>query len=171
MNSLTSLRILNGLFLLSLAMSVYAGEAEERYRQAGHPATTAAVLAALSFDKDVAIRKRIACNRKTPGEVLLRLAKDPALSVKICIATNLSAPEGVYRLLVRDANQAVRSVVARFEYVPVSALEILAKDKNVDVRLEVARNLNSTKAILTQLQADPDGRVKAVAELALQRLK
>ncbi len=142
----------------------------ERYRQAGHPATTSAMFNDLSFDKNAAIRKRVASNRKTPKNILLRLARDSEQSVKISIATNLSAPDEVYPILARDAMVAVRSVVARFEYVPVIALKILAKDKDVDIRLEVARNLNANEEILLQLTHDSDSSISAIAELALQRL-
>ena len=163
--------------LLSLqVISVYAGDVEEtnvqaeRYRQAGHPATTAEMFDDLSLDKDASIRKRVASNRKTPKDILQRLAHDSDQSVKIAVATNLSAPDDVYLILSRDSMQAVRSVVARFEYVPVVALEILAKDKDVDIRLEVARNLNTTKEILMQLIDDSNTSVSAIAEQALQRL-
>lgn len=169
-------KIIIGLLVLSPLIAVHASEEienathEERYRQAGHPATTASMFNDLSLDKDAAIRKRVASNRKTPKNILKRLASDPEQSVKISVATNLSAADDVYLVLARDPMLAVRSVVARFEYVPVVALEILANDKEVDIRLEVARNLNSTKAILTQLSRDSDGTVKAVAEQAMQRL-
>lgn len=143
---------------------------EERYRQAGHPATTAEMFDELSRDKDASIRKRVASNRKTPKNILKRLASDPDQSVKISLATNLSAADDIYPILARDSMLAVRSVVARFEYVPVIALEILSKDKEVDIRLEVARNLNSTRPILTHLTHDTDSAVQAVAEQALQRL-
>ena len=142
----------------------------ERYRQAGHPATSSSMFNDLSFDSDIAIRKRVASNRKTPKNILLRLASDPDQSVKISIATNLSAPDEVYLILARDATVAVRSVVARFEYVPVIALKILTKDKEVDIRLEVALNLNTNEEILKQLIHDADTQVSSVAELALQRL-
>jgi hypothetical protein len=170
------LKAIIGFSLLLLSVVVNASNEQddpvqaERYRQAGHPATTAAMFKDLSFDKDAAIRKRVASNRKTPKNILLRLAEDPDQSVKISIATNLSAPDEVYPILARDAMVAVRSVVARFEYVPIIALKILAKDKEVDIRLEVARNLNTNKEILLQLIQDSDTRVSNIAELALQRL-
>lgn len=104
-----------------------------RYRQAGHPATTAVMFEMLSYDEDAALRKRVASNRKTPKNILLRLASDPDQSVKISVATNLSAADDVYLILARDSMQAVRSVVARFEYVPILALKILVKDKGVDI--------------------------------------
>lgn len=144
---------------------------EERYRQAGHPATTPSMFNDLSYDSDASIRRRVASNRKTPKNILLRLANDPEQSVKISLATNLSAADEVYLILVHDSMLAVRSVVARFEYVPVAALEILSKDKEVDIRLEVARNLNSTEIILIQLTHDLNNSVKAIAEQALQRLR
>jgi len=169
-------KITMGLFLLLAIAANASGEEEndnhaERYQQAGHPATSAAIFVNLSFDSDAAIRKRVASNRKTPKNILLRLASDPDQSVKISIATNLSAPEDVYLILARDSMQAVRSVVARFEYVPVVALEILAKDNDVDIRLEVARNLNTNQAILIRLTHDLNDAVRAIAEQALQRLK
>jgi len=164
------LKIMSGIVILCLSAPILADEIEERYRQAGHPATTAAMLLELSFDQDSSIRERIASNRRTPAAVLLRLANDPNTSVKISLATNLSAPDGIYPILARDAALAVRSVVARFEYVPVTALTILAKDKDVDIRLEVARNLNTTRSILSQLMLDDNDRVKAIATQALQRL-
>lgn len=170
------LKIIFGLFLLLLSAVLNASNEQEdslqseRYRQAGHPATTAAMFKDLSLDKDTAIRKRVASNRKTPKKILLHLASDSEQSVKISIATNLSAPEEVYPILAYDSMEAVRSVVARFEYVPVIALKILAKDKDVDIRLEVARNLNANKEILLQLTHDSDSRVSNIAELALQRL-
>ena len=176
LNIIKYLKVTIGLLLLLLTTVVNANDGQvnslqaERYRQAGHPATTPAMFKSLSFDKDAAIRKRVASNRKTPKNILLRLASDPDQSVKISIATNLSAPDEVYLILARDSMQAVRSVVARFEYVPVIALKILAEDKDVDIRLEVARNLNTTKEILIQLTHDADSAVSAVAELALQRL-
>ena len=154
-----------GLVSSLVAGSIFANEAEERYRQAGHPATTAAMFTELALDKDAAIRKRVASNRKTPNEILLRLARDPEP------ATNLSAADDVYFILAFDSVQSVRSVVARFEYVPVKALEILARDKDVDIRMEVARNLNSTHSILTQLMNDSDNTIKTIAGQALQRLK
>ncbi len=175
-NITVRLKTIIGLLLILPFMVVYAGDEEEnqikaeRYRQAGHPATSPAMFNDLSFDKDAAIRKRVASNRKTPKNILKRLASDPDQSVKISLATNLSAADDVYLILARDSMQAVRSVVARFEYVPVAALEILALDKDVDIRLEVARNLNSTKVILIQLLRDSDNSVRAVAEQALQRL-
>ena len=43
----------------------------ERYRQAGHPATTASIFKDLSRDRDASIRKRVASNRKTPKKILL----------------------------------------------------------------------------------------------------
>jgi len=165
-----------GLSLLLLAVAVNADSEQEnllqaeRYRQAGHPATTAAIFSDLSSDKYAAIRKRVASNRKTPKNILLRLASDLDQSVKISVATNLSAGEDVYLILARDSMTAVRSVVARFEYVPVLALKILAKDKDVDIRMEVARNLNANEEVLLQLTHDSDSTVSAVAELALQRL-
>lgn len=166
--------VIGGLIFL-LAFVACASELEnnthdDRYRQAGHPATAAAMFDDLSQDRDASIRKRVASNRKTPKHILLRLANDPDQSVKISLATNLSAPNDAYLVLARDTMQAVRSVVARFEYVPVIALEILSKDKDVDIRLEVARNLNSTRAILTALTHDSNNSVKAIAEQALQRL-
>lgn len=165
------LKIITGFLFLSLITVANASDQVERYRQAGHPATTAAMFADLSLDLDASIRKRVASNRKTPKNILLRLASDPDQSVKISVATNLSAAENVYFILARDPMQAVRSVVARFEYVPVIALEILAKDKDVDIRLEVARNLNTTKAVLIKLTHDIHDAVRAIAEQALQRLK
>jgi hypothetical protein len=164
-------KIITGLLVYLTLSTVYASDAEDRYRQASHPATAPEILKQLSFDKEPSIRGRVASNRKTPGDVLLSLAQDPASSVKIALATNLSAPEDIYLLLSRDEALSVRSVVARFEYVPVAALEILAKDKNVDIRLQVTRNLNSTKSILTQLLADSDTSVHEGAEQALQRLQ
>jgi hypothetical protein len=165
------------LFLLMISTATCADDNEvrsihaERYRQAGHPATTSSIFESLSLDDDVSIRRRVASNRKTPKNILLRLAKDSAQSVKIAIATNLSAGENVYPILARDKMLAVRSVVARFEYVPIVALEILAKDNEVDIRLEVARNLNSSKNILLLLSHDKDDSVKSMAEQALQRLR
>lgn len=163
-----------GLFVYLLAVSTYAGdtaEYEERYRQAGHPATSPSLFEKLSFDKDSSIRKRVASNRRTPKNILLRLANDTEQSVKIALATNLSANDAVYLVLARDPALAVRSVLARFEYVPAAALEILSKDKEVDIRIEVARNLNSTKPILNGLIKDANDRVSAIAEQALQRLR
>ena len=164
-----TITVIFGFMFLSLAVVVYA-DSDERYRQAGHPLTTANMFLELSFDEDASIRKRVASNRKTPKNILLRLANDPDQSVKISVATNLSSGDNVYPILSRDPMLAVRSVVARFEYVPVIALEILAKDKEVDIRLEVARNLNTTKAILIQLTHDSNDSVSQVAEQALQRL-
>ena len=161
--------VIIGLIFLSLTAAVYA-DSDERYRQAGHPSTSADMFLELSFDEDASIRKRVASNRKTPKNILLRLASDPEQSVKISVATNLSSGDNVYPILSRDPMLAVRSVVARFEYVPVIALEILAKDKEVDIRLEVARNLNATKAILVQLTHDTNDSVSQIAEQALQRL-
>lgn len=169
------LKFLLGLVMSCIALTTIASTElevyEERYRQAGHPATTASMFEDLSRDSDASIRKRVASNRKTPKNILLSLAKDADQAVKISLATNLSAGDDVYFILAKDSMLAVRSVVARFEYVPVVALEILSKDKNVDIRLEVARNLNSTKSILTALLNDDDGAVKAIAEQALQRLR
>ena len=170
-------KIIIGLLIFLLALASHAGNEaensaqEERYRQAGHPATTPSMFNDLSYDSDASIRRRVASNRKTPKDILLRLAHDSAQSVKISLATNLSAADEVYLILARDSMLAVRSVVARFEYVPVAALEILSKDKEVDIRLEVARNLNSTRVILSQLTHDLDSTVKAIAEQALQRLR
>lgn len=156
---------------LSLLFTVVAyADNSERYRQAGHPSTTADMFLELSFDEDASIRKRVASNRKTPKNILLRLASDPDQSVKISVATNLSSADNVYPILANDPMLAVRSVVARFEYVPVIALEILSKDKEVDIRLEVARNLNATQAILVQLTHDTNDSVRRIAEQALQRL-
>ena len=166
-----------GLFIvLSVLLSCASGGIEnmtyeERYRLAGHPATTATMFASLFSDADAAIRKRVASNRKTPKNILLRLANDPAQEVKISLATNLSADEEIYRILAKDHMLAVRSVVARFEYIPAIALEILSQDNEVDIRIEVARNLNSTKAILMKLAHDTNDSVKAIAEQALQRLR
>jgi len=170
-------KIIIGLLFFLLALASQASNTaensvqEERYRQAGHPATTALMFNNLSYDSDASIRRSVASNRKTPKDILLRLAHDPEQSVKISLATNLSAADEVYLILARDLMLAVRSVVARFEYVPVAALEILSKDKEVDIRLEVARNLNSTKVILSRLAHDLDNSVKAIAEQALQRLR
>jgi hypothetical protein len=175
-SSIAKHKIIIGLLLLFPLTVIYANEDEnnhikaERYRQAGHPATTPAMFNDLSLDKDVDIRKRVASNRKTPKNILKRLAHDSDQAVKISLATNLSAADEVFLILARDSMQAVRSVVARFEYVPVAALEILAIDKNVDIRLEVARNLNANKVILIQLTHDVDNSVRAIAEQALQRL-
>lgn len=162
----------------SLTIAAYASNGEEdnvvqaeRYRQAGHPATTPAMFNDLALDSDASIRKRVASNRKTPKKILKQLAHDSSQAVKISLATNLSADDDVYIILARDPMQAVRSVVARFEYVPIAALEILAKDKDIDIRLEVARNLNTTKEILIQLSHDSDNSVSAIAEQALQRLE
>ena len=163
------IKLIVGFILLSFAVAAYA-DSEERYRQAGHPSTTADMFRELSIDEDASIRKRVASNRKTPKSILLRLASDPDESVKISVATNLSSGEDVYPILSRDPMLAVRSVVARFEYVPVIALEILAKDIEVDIRLEVARNLNATKDILIQLTRDSNDSVRQIAEQALQRL-
>ena len=168
-NSKNIIPVIIGFVVLSLTAVVYA-DSDERYRQAGHPSTTADMFLALSYDEDASIRKRVASNRKTPKNILLRLASDPDESVKISVATNLSSGEDVYPILSIDPMLAVRSVVARFEYVPVIALEILAKDKEVDIRLEVARNLNATQAILVQLTHDTNDSVRQVAEQALQRL-
>ena len=170
MNYLRTINKVAGIILLLLVMPVSANDLEERYRQAGHPATTASMFKELSFDNDVSIRMRVASNRKTPKDILRRLATDPNQSVKIAVATNLSADDDVFVILAKDSMQAVRSVVARFEYVPVAALKILAKDNDVDIRLEVARNLNSSKEILFELNHDPDHSVRVLAEQALQRL-
>jgi len=169
------LKAIIGFFILIFSSALNAANGQEdvyekRYRQAGHPSTSAAMFKDLSFDKDAAIRKRVASNRKTPKKILLYLARDIEQSVKISVATNLSAPNEVYPILAQDEMIAVRSVVARFEYVPVIALKILAKDKDVDIRLEVARNLNTNKEILLQLSHDSDTRVSSIAELALERL-
>lgn len=170
-------KIIIGLLFYLLTLASYASNGlensaqEERYRQAGHPATTPSMFNDLSYDSDASIRRRVASNRKTPKNILLRLAYDSDQAVKISLATNLSAEDEVYQILARDPMLAVRSVVARFEYVPIIALEILSKDKEVDIRLEVARNLNSTQAILTALTHDLDNTVKAIAEQALQRLR
>ena len=169
------LKAIIGFFILFFSTTLNAGNGkehvyEERYRQAGHPSTSAALFKDLSLDKDAAIRKRVASNRKTPKEILLLLARDLEQSVKISVATNLSAPNAVYPILAHDDMIALRSVVARFEYVPVIALKILAKDKEVDIRREVARNLNTNKEILLQLIHDSDSSVSNLAELALERL-
>ena len=128
-------KIIIGLLFFMLILEPYASNdvensvQEERYRQAGHPATTALMFNDLSYDSDASIRRRVASNRKTPKNILLRLAKDLDQSVKISLATNLSAADEVYLILARDSMLAVRSVVALFEYVPVVALGILAKDE------------------------------------------
>lgn len=176
LNIKTYYKITAALLFSLLVLPVYAGDTDEyniyteRYRQAGHPATTENVFENLSVDKDPSIRKRVASNRKTPKRILVHLAGDLNQSVKIALATNLSAPDDVFLILARDPVLAVRSVVARFEYVPVAALEILATDKDADIRLEVARNLNATKVILHKLTKDSDNAVSAIAEQAIQRL-
>lgn len=176
LNNNKYMKVIIGFFFLVLSTALNANNGhedpvqEERYRQAGHPATSAVMFKDLSLDKDAAIRKRVASNRKTPKKILLNLAGDSEQSVKISVATNLSAPDEVYPILAVDSMLAVRSVVARFEYVPVIALKILAKDKDVDIRLEVARNLNTNKEILLLLIHDSNSRVSSIAELALERL-
>ena len=75
MNSFNLIKIIAviiGFIFISLTMVVYA-DSEERYRQAGHPLTTADMFLELSFDEDALIRKRVASNRKTPKNILLRL--------------------------------------------------------------------------------------------------
>lgn len=161
--------LITGLCFLALSGQNQAEGNNERYRQAGLPSTTAAQFAQLAKDDNVAIRQRVASNRKTPVKLLMELAHDPDMSVRIAVATNLSSDENTYLVLARDQEQAVRSVVARFEYVPVSALQLLSHDHDVDVRLEVARNLNSTKVILNDLLKDTNNHVRRIAELALNR--
>ena len=58
-----------GFVLLLLVSTVSMADTDERYRQAGHPATQADIFRQLMLDKDAAIRKRVASNRKTPIDV------------------------------------------------------------------------------------------------------
>ena len=128
----------------------------------------------LADDDSAFLRALAAGEEQLPTELLERLATDPALIVRLAAAGNPHTPSSALAVLYREGPWHVRVELAGNPSVPGWMLSSLAADRFAPVRAAVARQ-HVRDAILAQLAADKDWRVRAAAasntSLAAERLK
>jgi hypothetical protein len=135
---------------------------------APHPATTAAVLAALLAYPDA--RPAVAGHQRTPAETLVALADDRDRGVRVTLAINRRVPSEVLVALATDPDDGVRATVARRSDLTDELWTALAHDASLGVRAEVADNPDAPIGLLSALARDPHKEVVRRAKGTLAQI-
>lgn len=114
---------------------------------ANDPQTPPEVLEALSKDKNVRVRARVALNNKTPLETLKELSTDNQRIVRAAVARNERTTSKMLRTLAQDKSVLVRKEVAGNQKTPVGVLKQmhngLTPEAAAIVYKEARKNLKS----------------------------
>ena len=129
-----------------------------------NPSLTPQILATLTHDSSIDVRKILVRHPNLTEALWLRLASDEAVSVRETVADCDRVPVNVLELLASDEQTEVKVKVAANSNTPLTVLETLAGDDS-QVRTAVASNPNLSPRILEQLANDEKIEVRrAVAK-------
>lgn len=131
-----------------------------RRDMAGHPQTSASMLAFLSQDQDDGVRLRVAQNKNVPISVLNKLASDRTASVRAAVCDHPNTPEATLGMCSQDKQITVRYRVASNTNTGLSTLLHLSQDESLLIRYAVAMNAKTSIDILVHMESDPNVKIQ-----------